>query len=102
MTVTPKEPPQLVRVCTDDGDPTIDAFGKVEMKGIDFIESWARHGRPRELFAVWMASNVAYIYIIVGPISTTLHRADISSIVGPLVGLPIYAIGSKTKLANAR
>jgi hypothetical protein len=90
-----------VRVWTD-GDPTIDAFGKVEMKGIDFIESWARYGRPRELLAVWIASNLACMYVIVGPISTTLHDADISSIVGPLVARTNYAIGSKTKLANAR
>lgn len=91
-----------MQVCTDDGDPTIDAFGKVEMKGIDFIKSCARRGRPRDLFAIWMASNVACIYVIVGPISTTFHRADITSIVGPLAVLPISAIGSKTILANAR
>jgi len=96
MTFTPKEPPQLMRVRTDDGDPTIDAFGKVETKGIDFIESSARHGRPTELFACVDTT------VFVWPIFTALHGADISSIVGPLVALSIYAIGSKTKLVNAR
>ena len=45
---------------------TVDRFGKIETKGIDYIHEHARHGRPSELFAVWLASNVAYIYLIVG------------------------------------
>jgi len=43
-----------------------DQPGRVEVHGIDFIPEAERHGRARELFAVWTASNVSYLYIAVG------------------------------------
>src|SRR5471030_462801 len=46
--------------------PTTDRAGQVEQHGIDFIPSAERHGRARELFAVWAASNVTYLYIVLG------------------------------------
>jgi purine-cytosine permease-like protein len=46
-------------------DPA-DRFGRVEARGIDRIPAAERHGHPRELFAVWAASNVTYLYIVLG------------------------------------
>ncbi len=43
-----------------------DAFGRVEARGIDFIPAAERHGKARELFAVWAAPNVTYLYIVLG------------------------------------
>ena len=46
--------------------PATDRPGQVEVHGIDFIPEGERHGRARELFAVWAASNITYLYIVVG------------------------------------
>jgi purine-cytosine permease-like protein len=43
-----------------------DVFGHVEVRGIDFVPPAERRGTPRELFTVGAASNVAYIYIVLG------------------------------------
>jgi NCS1 family nucleobase:cation symporter-1 len=43
-----------------------DQFGRVEVRGIDFIPVAERHGDARELFAVWVASNITYLYIVLG------------------------------------
>jgi purine-cytosine permease-like protein len=45
---------------------TGDRFGRIEARGIDFIPPAERHGDARELFAVWAASNVTYLYIVLG------------------------------------
>ncbi|CAA9272942.1 MAG: Cytosine/purine/uracil/thiamine/allantoin permease family protein [uncultured Corynebacteriales bacterium] len=54
---TPKSPATAVPV---------DAFGRVEARGIEFVPAAERGGNPRELFAVWAASNIAYIYVVLG------------------------------------
>lgn len=43
-----------------------DAFGRIEVRGIDYIPPAERHGKPRELFWVWAASNVTYLYVVLG------------------------------------
>ncbi|MEU1207475.1 cytosine permease [Nocardia sp. NPDC005825] len=47
-------------------EPSGDAFGHIEVRGIDFVPPQERRGTPRELFTIWAASNVAYIYIVLG------------------------------------
>ncbi|MFJ9566379.1 purine-cytosine permease family protein [Streptomyces fuscichromogenes] len=47
-------------------EEAVDRFGKVESAGIEYIGPEGRHGRPGELFAVWLSSNLAYFYILVG------------------------------------
>ncbi len=44
----------------------VERFGRIEARGIDCIPIGERHGRPSELFAVWAASNVTYLYIVLG------------------------------------
>jgi nucleobase:cation symporter-1, NCS1 family len=46
--------------------PATDRAGQVEQHGIDYIPATERHGRARELFAVWAMSNVTYLYIVLG------------------------------------
>ena len=47
-------------------EPSTDRAGHIEAHGIDFISENERHGRARELFAVWAAPNVSYLAIVVG------------------------------------
>ena len=50
----------------DDLDGAGDRAGRIETHGIDYIPASERHGRPRSLFAVWAASNITYLYIVLG------------------------------------
>ncbi|WP_439678165.1 purine-cytosine permease family protein [Embleya sp. MST-111070] len=43
-----------------------DAFGRIETRGIDHVPHDERHGRPAELFPVWLSSNVGYLYLMLG------------------------------------
>ena len=49
-----------------DTAPAADRAGHVEQHGIDVIPPSDRHGRPRELFWVWMSANVNYLYFVLG------------------------------------
>ncbi|GAA5153330.1 cytosine permease [Pseudonocardia eucalypti] len=49
-----------------------DAFGRVEGRGIDYVPPAERHGRPRELFAIWASSNVNYLYLVLGGLLTLM------------------------------
>ncbi|MFG2291973.1 purine-cytosine permease family protein [Streptomyces sp. NPDC048603] len=46
--------------------PALDTPGRIEAHGIDHITDAERHGRPRELFAVWAAANVNYLSLVIG------------------------------------
>ncbi|MFJ5232410.1 purine-cytosine permease family protein [Kitasatospora sp. NPDC088391] len=43
-----------------------DRPGRIEAHGIDHIPDSERHGRARDLFAVWAAPNVSYLNLVVG------------------------------------
>jgi nucleobase:cation symporter-1, NCS1 family len=47
-------------------EPATDRFGHIEQHGVDYIPPEERHGRARELFAVWAAPNITYLYIVLG------------------------------------
>lgn len=49
-----------------DFEPATDRAGRIETHGADYIPDAERHGHPRSLFAVWAASNVTYLNIILG------------------------------------
>ncbi|WP_051942714.1 purine-cytosine permease family protein [Streptacidiphilus rugosus] len=40
--------------------------GRIEARGIDWIPPAERHGHPRELFWVWLAANITYLYFVLG------------------------------------
>ncbi|MCU1529516.1 MAG: nitrate reductase [Frondihabitans sp.] len=50
----------------EDPEPSADRAGRVETHGTDRIPESERHGRPRSLVAVWAASNLTYLYIVLG------------------------------------
>ena len=46
--------------------PESDRTWSVEMHGIDPIEQQERHGKPRELFWIWFASNIGILGVVYG------------------------------------
>lgn len=71
-----------------------DGFGRVEQHGIDPVPLGERHGRPRELFWVWAAANVNYLYIVLGGLLSVLGLGIVPGLVVVLVGnLFWFAIG---------
>lgn len=54
-------PPNVTNEGTSSDRP-----GRIETHGIDYISETDRHGRPRSLFVVWAASNITYLYIVLG------------------------------------
>lgn len=70
-----------------------DQFGRVESRGIDFVPVTERHGQPRELFAIWAASNVNYLYLVLGGLLTlfglSFWQGVIVVVVGNLFWIPI-------------
>ncbi|GAB2491642.1 purine-cytosine permease family protein [Nocardiopsis aegyptia] len=62
--------------------------GRVEAHGIDHIPDAERHGRPRDLFAVWAAANVNYLSLVVGGVlvllGLSLWQAFLVCVVGNL------------------
>jgi NCS1 family nucleobase:cation symporter-1 len=47
-------------------EPASDRAGRIETHGTDYIPDSERYGHPRSLFAVWAASNITYLYIVLG------------------------------------
>src|ERR1700689_2704526 len=46
--------------------PATDQAGRIETHGIDYVPASERHGTARSRFVVWAASNVTYLYIVLG------------------------------------
>jgi NCS1 family nucleobase:cation symporter-1 len=67
----------------------------VEARGIDFIPPEERHGRARDLFAVWAAANTNYLYIVLGGLLTVFGLNVFQAITVLVVGnLFWFAIGA--------
>ncbi|GAA1796646.1 cytosine permease [Agromyces neolithicus] len=68
-THTPEQAPpthDAAPATSETAAPPTDRAGHVERHGIDVIPAAERHGRPRELFWVWMSANVIYLYFVLG------------------------------------
>jgi len=82
-----------------------DEFGKVEVRGIDFIPPDERHGKPRQLFAVWAAANINYLYIVLGGLLTVfglnVWQAMAAVVVGNLFWAAIGVMGTSGPTAGA-
>jgi purine-cytosine permease-like protein len=48
------------------GEPAADQVGHIEVRGVEVIPDSDRHGRPSELFSLWLTSNITVLYIIFG------------------------------------
>ncbi|MFJ9855082.1 purine-cytosine permease family protein [Streptomyces sp. NPDC101150] len=76
-----------------DTPPPSDRPGRIEAHGIDHIPDRERHGRARELFAVWAAANVNYLSLVVGGalilMGLSLGQALAVIVVGNLFWVPV-------------
>ncbi|MFI5764981.1 purine-cytosine permease family protein [Streptomyces sp. NPDC051563] len=70
-----------------------DRPGRIEAHGIDHVPDGERHGRARELFAVWAAANVNYLSMVVGGalvlMGLSLWQAVAVIVAGSLFWAPI-------------
>jgi nucleobase:cation symporter-1, NCS1 family len=82
-----------------------DQFGQVEARGIDYIPPGERHGRPAELFLVWAASNINYLYILLGGtlvlFGLNIWQALAVVVVGNLFWAPIGLLATSGPAAGS-
>lgn len=68
-----------------------DSATRVETHGIDYIPNAERHGRARDLFAVWAAPNVNFLAVVIGVtlvmLGLSLWQALIVIVIGNLFSL---------------
>ena len=85
---TPPTPMTGTALSVRTDPPASDTALRVETHGIDVIPESERHGRARELFAVWAAPNVNFLGFIVGTvlvlIGLSLWQALAVAVVGSL------------------
>lgn len=68
--------------------------GMVEQRGIDAVPENERHGRPRDLFFLWLGTNANVFYIINGALLITLGLSFTQSLVVILLGnLAFFLLG---------
>ena len=76
--------------------------GVVEQRGIDLVPASERHGRPRDLFFMWLGTNTNVFYIINGAIVISLGLNFLQSIVVILVGNLAFFLLGLTSLQGPR
>lgn len=69
-----------------------EATGHVEAHGIDVVPEGERHGRARELFGLWAASNVNYLYLVLGGSLTLLGLDAWTALLVVLLGNLFWAL----------
>jgi NCS1 family nucleobase:cation symporter-1 len=60
--------------------------GVVEQRGIDLVAENERHGKPRDLFFMWLGTNANVFYIINGALLISLGLSFLQSLVIILIG----------------
>ncbi len=70
----------------------MDRAGQVETRGIDYIPASERHGRARDLFVVWAASNITYLYVVLGGTLILLGLNVWQSMLVLLIGNSFWAL----------
>lgn len=63
-----------------------DRAGRPETRGIDQVPTAERHGRARELFAIWAAPNVSYLSFVIGATLVLMGLSPVQAIGVALVG----------------
>jgi NCS1 family nucleobase:cation symporter-1 len=75
------------------GEPRVQAF-EVEQIGIDIVPADARHGRPRDLFWMWLGTNLNVFYPVNGALLIYFGMSFAQAIAVILVGnLAFIALG---------
>jgi NCS1 family nucleobase:cation symporter-1 len=82
----------LAETAASRAEPPADRAGRVERHGIDCIPDAERHGRPRSLFLVWAASNITYLYIVLGGAMILLGLSTWQALAVVLAGNLFWAL----------
>jgi nucleobase:cation symporter-1, NCS1 family len=69
-----------------------DVPGQIEVRGIDVVPDSERHGRPRELFWLWLAANTSFIYILLGGLMILLGLNIWQAILAVVIGNAFYLL----------
>ena len=72
--------------------PTGDAAWSIETHGIDIIPEGERHGKPAELFWLWLATNVIITYVIEGIIVASLGLSFFWAVAAIVIGNLFYFV----------
>jgi nucleobase:cation symporter-1, NCS1 family len=72
------------------GQSETDRFGHIEVRGISVIPDSDRHGQPREVFWVWLASNAAFTYILLGGLLVVLGLSIWQAILAQILGILFF------------
>lgn len=66
----------------------------VESHGIDLIPQSERHGRPRDLFGMWLGGNLNVFYVVNGAVVISMGLSFAQSLLAIIVGnLAFLAVG---------
>ncbi|HXX78317.1 MAG TPA: cytosine permease [Ktedonobacteraceae bacterium] len=76
--------------------------GVVERRGIDLVPASERHGRPRDLFFMWLGTNTNVFYIINGAIVISLGLNFLQSVAVILIGNLAFFLVGLTSLQGPR
>jgi purine-cytosine permease-like protein len=82
----------------------VDAVGRIESRGVDFIPESERHSRPQELWAVFVTGNLAFSVVVFGwlPVVfglgwwSTVSSVLVGIAIGALVAAPLALFGART------
>ena len=74
------------------GEPEADRVGHVEVRGVEVIPDSDRHGHPRELFFIWMTSNLTVLYLVFGGILISLGLTIWQAVLAAVVGNAFYVL----------
>src|SRR3954462_12560686 len=82
----------LIRAGHGADGPAADRVGSIEVRGIEVIPETDRHGHPRELFTLWMTSNLTVLYLIFGGILISLGLNLWQALLAAFVGNAFYVL----------
>ena len=72
----------------------VEAPPHVEAHGIDLIPDTERHGRPRDLFGMWLGGNLNVFYVVNGAVVISLGLSFAQSLIAIAIGnLAFLAVG---------
>lgn len=82
------------------GYSEIDQVGQIEKNDLIPIALKHRHGHPRDLFAMWIGSNVNYVVMLTGSLLIGLQlgfwQAIWAVVIGNLLGCTVLGLSSIT------
>jgi purine-cytosine permease-like protein len=72
----------------------VDAPPGVESHGIDLIPDRERHGGPRDLFGMWLGTNLNVFYVVNGAVVISMGLSFAQSVLAIVIGnLAFFAVG---------